>query len=69
MKLPLARCELPKKSAIVSRQLWHVIYKPLHAVAKGRRLGGEEEAPADAEEQPEDPNVARAEAEPAGVTS
>ena len=43
------------------------------AVAKGRSLAGEEEeAPAaDEEEQPEDPNVARAEAEPepAGVSS
>jgi F-type H+-transporting ATPase subunit beta len=34
------------------------------AVEKGRRLGGEEEAPVAEEDQPEDPNVARAEAEP-----
>jgi hypothetical protein len=41
------------------------------AVAKGRRLEGDEEAPATEEEQPEDPNVARAEAEaePAGVSA
>jgi hypothetical protein len=43
------------------------------AVAKGRRLEGEEDAPAQDEEQPDDPNVARAEAEaepePAGVSS
>ena len=35
--VPLAGLELPKKSAIVLRQLGHVIYKPLHAIAKGRR--------------------------------
>jgi F-type H+/Na+-transporting ATPase subunit beta len=43
------------------------------AVAKGRRLEGEEDAPAQDDEQPDDPNVARAEAEaepePAGVSS
>jgi F-type H+-transporting ATPase subunit beta len=43
------------------------------AVAKARRLEGEEDAPAQDDEQPDDPNVARAEAEaepePAGVSS
>jgi F-type H+-transporting ATPase subunit beta len=54
-------------------QAFYMVGKIEDAVAKGRRLGGEEEAPAAEEEQAEDANVARAEAEaepePAGVSS
>src|SRR2546425_5794545 len=51
-------------------QAFYMVGTIENAVEKARRLGGEEEAPAAAQdEQPEDPNVARAEPEPAGVSS
>jgi F-type H+-transporting ATPase subunit beta len=43
-------------------QAFYMVGTIEQAVEKARRLGGEEEAPAH-EEEPEDPNVARAEAE------
>src|SRR5712691_8429811 len=52
-------------------QAFYMVGTIENAVEKGRRLGGEEEAPAEKqEEQPEDPSVARAaaEPEPAGVS-
>src|SRR5256712_6121078 len=51
-------------------QAFYMVGTIENAVEKARRLGGEEEAPAEAQdEQPQDPNVARAEPEPAGVSS
>ncbi len=45
-------------------QAFYMVGTIENAVEKGRRLGGEEAAPARDKEQPEDPNVAKAEAEP-----